>query len=298
MKSDQQRETLKYFNLNAKNWARKSGSKSPTEVNIIQQRNNFVIRVTREGGGRENLLDVGCGSGELVREAARMGIKATGIDFSKQMIAIAKKLSTNHNTANAKFICCSIFEYPTEHNTFDIISANGFIEYISYAQLELFLDIANRILKKGGSLILGSRNRLFNVFSLNEFTKEEIKTGSINRLIAESIKLMTSKNIKELANFKPAPMQKGNKKHANTGVDVSTRFQYTPVQLISILKKIGFETHEIYPVHIHGIPPNMKDRYPKIHGVISNYLQEWSDKNENLYLIPQSSSFMIHAIKK
>lgn len=298
MNNIQQKETLKYFNLNARNWARKAGRKSPAEANVIQQRNNFVISVIKEKGRGTSLLDVGCGSGELVRQAAEMEVRVTGIDFSKQMIAVAKKLSAKHKSTNAKFICCSVFEYPAKHNAFDVISANGFVEYISYAQLKLFLKIADKSLKKGGSLVLGSRNRLFNVFSLNEFTEGEIKAGTISKLITESIKLMTAKNIKELADFKPIPLQKANKKHANTGVDVSTRFQYTPMQLINILKKYGFKTQEIYPIHIHGIPPKMKGGYPLIHGTISMFLQDWSNKNKKFYLIPQSSSFMIHAIKK
>lgn len=298
MNNIQQQETLKYFNRHAKDWAKNANTQSLNKVNVIRQRNGFVLKVINEREKTNLFLDIGCGTGDLVCQIASKGINAIGIDFSKKMIDIAENNAKKIKFATAQFKCCSIFDFRLEPNKYDVISANGFIEYISYKELNLLLSLCKKALKRDGSLVLGSRNRLFNVFSFNEFTKKEISTGSINQLITESIELMISKNIKELAGFKSVPLQKRGKNHPNTGIDVSTRYQYTPVQLINILKKFDFKTEEIYPVHIHGIPPNMKDKYPTIHRVISNYLQEWSNRNERLYLIPQSSSFMIHAIKK
>lgn len=293
-----QQETLKYFNRHAKDWAKNANAQSLNKVNVIRQRNGFVLKVINERKKTNLFLDIGCGTGDLVCQIASKGINAIGIDFSKEMIDMAKNKAEKSKYTRTTFKCCTFFDFSFEPDTYDVISANGFIEYISYKELNLLLSLCRKALKRNGSLVLGSRNRLFNVFSLNEFTKEEISTGNINQLIIESIELMISKNIKELASFKPVPLQKRGKNHPNTGIDVSTRYQYTPVQLINILKKSDFKTKEIYPVHIHGIPPNMKDKYPAIHRVISNYLQEWSNRNERFYLIPQSSSFMIHAIKK
>lgn len=298
MNNIQQQETLKYFNRHAKDWAKNANAQSLNKINVIRQRNGFVLKVINERKKTNLFLDIGCGTGDLVCQIASKGINAIGIDFSKKMIDMAKNKAEKSKYTKTTFKCCPFFDFSFEPNTYDVISANGFIEYISYKELNLLLSLCRKALKRNGSLVLGSRNRLFNVFSLNEFTKEEISSGNINQLIIESIELMISKNIKELASFKPVPLQKRGKNHPDTGIDVSTRYQYTPVQLINILKKSDFKTEEIYPVHIHGIPPNMKDKYPAIHRVISNYLQEWSNRNERFYLIPQSSSFMIHAIKK
>ena len=50
-----------------------------------------------------------------------------------------------------------------------------FIEYLSIPDIKKFLDISKYLLKKNGILVFGSRNRLFNLFSLNKFSKKRIK---------------------------------------------------------------------------------------------------------------------------
>ena len=241
-------------------------------------------------------LDVGCGTGDLVFEIAKKGITAVGIDFAKEMIDIAKEKAKKFQLKKAKFECCSIFDYYLEPNKYDVISANGFIEYISYKLLNKLLEISLKSLKSDGSLILGSRNRLFNIFSLNKFTEEEIHENSINCLLLEAIQIVKSNDTKSLVGLKTAPFQKEEKNHKQTGVKVTTRYQFTPVQLITMLKDRGFIPIEIFPIHIHGVLPMFKNKYPSIHGNISNLLQNYPQGN--MSLIPQSSSFMIHVKKE
>lgn len=296
MKTKQQNESLKYFKKYAQAWKRKANISTKDEVNIIKQRNDYVIKVAEERDSKDLALDVGCGTGDLVCELAKKGIDAIGIDFAKEMIDAAKENAKRLSLEKAKFECYSIFDYYLEPSKYDVISANGFIEYISYKELAKFLDISLKTLKSGGSLILGSRNRLFNIFSLNKFTEEEISENNINLLLLEAIQIVNSGDIKELIGLKTASLQKEEKKHQQTGIKVTTRYQFTPVQLINMLNNKGFELVEVFPIHIHGVLPKFKDKYSKIHGNISNLLQSYAQ--DNMSLIPQSSSFMIHVKKR
>jgi len=295
METEQQNETLRYFREYAQDWKRKANINTKDEVNIIKRRNDYIIKVVDERDSTELVLDVGCGTGDLICELAKKGIDAVGVDFAKEMIDIAKENSKKLNLEKAKFECCSIFDYHFEPNKYDVISANGFIEYISYKELNKFLEISLKALKSGGSLVCGSRNRLFNIFSLNKFTEEEISENNINLLLLEAVQIVNSIDIKDLIGLKTAPLQKEEKEHQQTGIKVTTRFQFTPVQLINMLKDRGFEPVEIFPIHIHGVLPKFKDKYSKIHGNISNLLQSYAQGN--MSLMPQSSSFMIHVKK-
>lgn len=296
MKTKQQNETLRYFKEYAQDWRRKASINMKDEVNIIKQRNDYVIKVVNERENTRLALDVGCGTGNLVCELAKKGTSAIGIDFAREMINIAQEKARKLKCKKAEFECCSIFDFRFELNTYDVISANGFIEYISYQKIEQLLNLSWKALRLGGSLILGSRNRLFNIFSLNEFTKQEIEENSVVALLREAIQIVKSADINDLIGFKSAPLQKEGKLHEKTGVQVSTRYQFTPAQLVNMLKHKGFQPIEIFPIHIHGVPPAFKDKNPTVHGSISNLLQNYA--NNNTHLIPQSSSFMLHCKKQ
>jgi len=295
MKTKQQKEALAYFKEHAQDWKREANIKSQDQVNVIKQRNDYVIKVINERKSTELVLDIGCGTGDLVCEIAKKSINVIGVDFSEEMINIAKDNAKKLQLGKANFKCCSIFDYSFEPNKYDLISANGLIEYISYEKFNKLLDVSLEALKLGGSLVLGSRNRLFNIFSLNKFTEEEIDERDIIALLLEAIQIVKSNDIKCLIGLKTALLQKADKKHQQTGVKVSTRYQFTPVQLINILKDKGFKPIEIFPIHIHGVLPKFKEKFPSVHGNISNLLQNYGEKN--MCLIPQSSSFMIHVKK-
>lgn len=296
MEAKQQKQALQFFKDYAADWKRLAEASSADEVNVIKQRNDMVLKVIDERKRTGRVLDIGCGTGDLVCEVAKRGIDAIGVDFAQEMIDIAEKNARKLKLKNIGFECCSIFDYLFEPGIYDVISANGFIEYISYEELDRLLDNSYKALKKGGSLVLGSRNRLFNLFSLNKFTQEEIAGNTVKALLAEAVQIVGSGSVKDLIGFKTAPLQKAGKKHADTGVKVSTRYQFTPAQLVNMLNDRGFEPVELFPIHIHAVVPKFKDRHPAIHVNISNLLQSYS--NEDMSLIPNSSSFNIHVRKR
>lgn len=291
----QQREALDYFRANADDWRSKAEGSGTARVNIIKQRNDFVLNVLEERESTRKFLDVGCGTGELVCEASRRGIDSTGVDYAAEMVQLAETKAGDEGVPDAKFVCASIFELPIEDGEFDLISANGFIEYISLEQLNSFAGLAARALAPGGSFVVGSRNRLFNVLSQNDYTLMEMQAGALDLLIRESIDLAKVTSVAELNGVEFAPIQAAETQHAKTGVDVGTRFQYTPMQLIDLLSNYGLSAAEIYPLHIHGAPPSFKSSAAEVHTSIANVLQEYA--RNNLRLLPHASSFMLHAVK-
>lgn len=300
METKQQQETLNYFDAFAKDWKEKAQGQKVAKVNVINQRNNYVLEVVKMHEKNIRTLDVGCGTGELVHEIAKLNANAVGVDFATGMINLAKETASRDKLANAEFVYASIFEYKMEENSFDVISANGFLEYISYEQFDSFLTLAFKALKKDGSLVLGSRNRLFNIFSMNEYTSNEIANHNIEKLLNEAIILTKLTNLSDLLTVDAVPLEKPNATHANTGIDVSTRFQFTPAQLVKMLDAKGFAVKGLCPIHIHGVNPTFTANHKEVHYNISNLLSLVTneDKESRNKLIPSSSSFMIHAVKK
>ena len=291
----QQEEALHYFNAHAEEWKNKAKAADAGQVNLIQQRNQYVIAIISDRKETISMLDIGCGTGDLVCEAAKKGINSIGVDFAQEMIDLALKTTKEEQLKKAKFECCSIFDFNLSEKKFDVISANGFIEYISQQELNKFFDLVCDALNPNGSFVVGSRNRLFNLFSLNSFTQQELDSSSIESLLKESMVFASGDNIEEVLKVEPAPLQNNDTQHTFTGIDVLTRFQYTPHQLVNMLKERGFEVVEVYPVHIHSLPSVFKEKHPEIHTSISNLLH--SHARQCPELVPFSSSFMLHAQK-
>lgn len=293
----QQSESLQYFDKNALDWQNKSISDLPDSVNIIKQRNDYVLHILESKKNGNRFLDVGCGTGQLVIEASKMGFDATGVDFAMNMIETATSNARKEAVKDCTFVHASIFDYDMGINKYDVISANGFIEYIDLEHLKMFLKKCYTALKDDGILVFGSRNRLYNMFSLNEFTTEEIENGSSTLLLKEAISLVSLNqlNHENLMAIETAALQTDDTDQKNTGIDVSIRYQYTPVQLANLLNPLGMIFRTLHPVHIHGVSPSFKAQYPKVHASISNMLQEFSD--DSLALLPYASSYMISASK-
>ena len=296
MNIEQQNETYDFFNSTAKAWQQKATSKT---YNVIENRHAAVLEIMSGFDGEPAILDVGCGTGQLVIEAAKRGWKATGIDFSSEMINLAEQNSSEVGSS-AQFECTSIFDFTPEPGKYDVISAQGFIEYISLDQLDQFLDFALLSLKKGGSLALGSRNRLFNLRSLNEFTKLEIELGTVNTLLEESCILQTSKTqaeaISKLAALNLFYEQPAV--HPRTEIEVGTRYQFSPGDLISRLSKHGLTAYRICPVNFHALPISLlkNEDFKGIHNNLAQLAsQNWINLHE---IVPFCSSFVIEAKKE
>lgn len=105
-------------------------------------------------GRADRVLDIGCGTGQTTRDAARAAADgvALGVDLSGQMIALARRLAAEHGIANARFeqADAQIHRFPAA--SFDVaISRTGTMFFGDPAAA--FANIA-RALAPGGRLTL------------------------------------------------------------------------------------------------------------------------------------------------
>ena len=283
---NQQKQTLNHFKKNADSWFKHSKNNNKKTYNTIQQRNEYVLQFLKKNK-KLSFLDVGCGPGNLVNSSSKYTKKSVGIDFSKEMIDIAK---ANFRKKNIFFYCSSIFNFKNNEK-FDVISANGFIEYISIKELKVFFNIAKNKLNKGGYLILSSRNRLYNLFSLNDFTKKELVKGSLKHIINESI-LLNNLDIQAFVKAKTNLPLSEKKQPLTSSIKVNIRNQFTPLQLILLLKEFNYKTLDLSSVNYHPVTPNIFNNNKSKISVISNTL---NNHYKSLSLIPSSSTFMVTA---
>jgi 2-polyprenyl-3-methyl-5-hydroxy-6-metoxy-1,4-benzoquinol methylase len=238
----------------------------------------------------KSLLDVGCGIGDLCYLAAKDVNLSIGIDYADEMIKIAKK---KFKKKNLEFLNESIFNFNPKIK-FDCISANGFIEYISLDDIKVFLKKSNNLLNKNGYLVFGTRNRLFNLFSLNSFSNKELKKKSFKKFYEESI-LLNQNQLKDFIKLKKNKFEEVPFKQPMTNINVDKRHQFSPLQLVDVLLKHNFKIIDIHPANYHPVVPTLNVKNKKYKS-FAQHIFNLNEKNKLRY-IPFSSSFMITAKK-
>ena len=61
MNTNLQQETLDYFKKNAENWRSKAEGFDKQTPNVIQLRNDYVLKIAEKISPMRSFLDIGCG---------------------------------------------------------------------------------------------------------------------------------------------------------------------------------------------------------------------------------------------
>lgn len=110
---------------------------------FIKEINEFASSFDKE----DKILDLGCGSGYITNYLVEKGLNATGIDFSSEMIKIAKKKYPKLNFLLDDFLN---IEKHFDENSIDGLIAIYSLYFIPKEQFEEMLKSLSKVLKNGG----------------------------------------------------------------------------------------------------------------------------------------------------
>jgi 2-polyprenyl-3-methyl-5-hydroxy-6-metoxy-1,4-benzoquinol methylase len=101
----------------------------------------------------KKLLDVGCGTGELILKAQDVGYEVYGIDFDKEQINIAKQYGLNN------VYCDDLFNFlKYEKNKYGVITGFEILEHLD--KPKKFIELCYQAVKHNGYIVLSTPNRL------------------------------------------------------------------------------------------------------------------------------------------
>lgn len=132
--------------------------------------------------GRGNMLDVGCGGGEVAAAAAEAypELRVTGVDLSPDLVRRAKE-RVGHLGGRVDFIVGSATDLPFANDTFDLVT--------SFGSLKLWPDRAKglsectRVLKTGGRLVVLETERACKPEEARAFLHQLQLPGVLERLM-------------------------------------------------------------------------------------------------------------------
>ncbi|HHX95285.1 MAG TPA: class I SAM-dependent methyltransferase [Clostridia bacterium] len=144
---------MKPFDSSAKSYDSWYESRMGAFVDRVETELAFSLFPHEKG---MKVLDVGCGTGNQSIKLARKGVLVTGIDISTKMLEIAKEKARDEGlSVNFRFMDAEKLEFEDEFFDGAIsITAFEFLPKPEKVLKEMF-----RVVKKGGSIVVGTINR-------------------------------------------------------------------------------------------------------------------------------------------
>ena len=121
------------------------------------RRNIFVKKLDDEIPMRSNILEAGCGTGQLSIALSRYARQIYGIDLSKGSLIEAKQFINSNDIKSVHLFRMNIFKLFFKENTFDVIISNGVLHH-TYNPKLAFSKLV-RVLKPGGIIVIGLYHR-------------------------------------------------------------------------------------------------------------------------------------------
>ncbi len=123
------------------------------ERDILDLHIASAIKILMHKYHYQKVLDVGCGSGVLVKYLKQNGFTAYGCDNSATAVKLAAKICAAKSIKRANAVKLT---YP--NNSFDLVIAISLIEHLTLFKGELFLLETKRILRPNGMVFLITPN--------------------------------------------------------------------------------------------------------------------------------------------
>ncbi len=102
------------------------------------------------------LLDVGCGTGKLLIEAGRRGMRGVGVDINREMLQVAEERVKKHNlTRRVDFKYGDATSLDFDDGSFDMVVSTLMVSELHPKQLKAFLKEAARVVVSGGQVVVG-----------------------------------------------------------------------------------------------------------------------------------------------
>lgn len=111
-----------------------------------------TLKVFMHERALESVLDVGCGTGLLVKFLSTSGFRAVGCDIEDEAIKAAKNLN------NIDLVKASAINLPFPNNSFDCITSISVVEHLRPQEVKKFIKESKRILKPGGFIFIVTPN--------------------------------------------------------------------------------------------------------------------------------------------
>lgn len=156
MPPTQQRSVLEHFQRVSATWSRGYRERRYMSDLDLQDRREHIQRLLHplpaEPGRRVRVLDLGCGTGDVLNALPRARVSVVGVDMASEMLAHAAR-----SHPEDRFAVSDAARLPFRPASFDLVVSAGLLEYV--ADPAGVLRGVRELLRPSGRLILSMPNR-------------------------------------------------------------------------------------------------------------------------------------------
>ena len=173
---------------------------------VIQVRKKIIREIVGDLKDKQ-IIDIGCGNGELTRELTYNN-RITFLDISEKMLELARLNISEEHLIRASFVNSDIFNFKTD-KTFDLVVCTGVVAHV--ADIPGLLNKLKEIVKEGGMILLQYsaseklvskfnqlRDGLFSKTRINYNYKINLTSSSFIEKLLNNCGLIITKKVKYL----------------------------------------------------------------------------------------------------
>lgn len=139
---------------------------------------DFIEKVVEKYGeiSPELWLDLGCGTGRMTLELAKRGRDMTGVDYSPEMLDIAREEAERQGLDSVLWLCQDMREFELYGTVDVVVSCLDSINHLSTPKdLDKCLNLVHNYLAPNGLFIfdINGRYKFENIYSDNSYVMEE-----------------------------------------------------------------------------------------------------------------------------
>ena len=146
VKKERSRAAAAYFSKNAHDW---------DKLRLLHVPDNTVEQTMVELVGTtpfQSMLDIGTGTGSLLKLFAPLYTRAIGIDNNRDMLAVARVNLDKAGISNAQVRLGDVANLPVENETFNLVTIYQVLHFLSDPESAIFE--AARVMRPGARLII------------------------------------------------------------------------------------------------------------------------------------------------
>ncbi len=135
-------------------WSRRAADWDHSSMPGLEK---IAAAVVREAGSVDgaDVVDLGCGSGQLALGLAESARSVTAVDFSAQMLALLDERAKAAGLSNVTTVRSTLQALDLAENSVDVIVTNYALHHLQHKEKAALVAKAAKWLRPGGRLVIG-----------------------------------------------------------------------------------------------------------------------------------------------